>query len=96
MTAKEMLPDTLGRIVEGPTFRSDKFCYPLQAADLIAWQRHHKELNLPEDRGEFTPELRRLNNASDKTGKIFRYREAGLKEFSAHIETHLRNKGLIE
>lgn len=94
VTAKESLPETLGALIEGPTFRSDKLCYPLQAADLIAWQRHRKELAPAEDMGE-RPELKKLHNANGQRGELARYRESGLIEFSTHIEAHLRKKGLI-
>jgi hypothetical protein len=49
--AKSVLLETLTGAWDGLTFRSDKLSYPLQAADLIAWQRHRRDMDLPEDRG---------------------------------------------
>lgn len=82
--AKEALPPELGRLLHGQTFRSDKYCYQLQVADFIAWQRRRKELNLPEDRGG-RKEYKRVHSAT-KSGYIFPFRKAGLEQHSERIE----------
>ena len=79
--AKLTRPDEMAKLFDAITFRSDRFCYPLQAADLIAWQRHRRELNLAEDRGE-RPERKKLHNAVPLDQPfMFPYNEAGLVEF---------------
>jgi len=94
--AKVTMPDEMAGLFDAITFRSDKFCYPLQAADLIAWQRHRRELNLTEDRGA-RPEWKRLHNAIPLDQPfMFPYKEAGLIEFCQRTEAKLRAKGLIQ
>jgi hypothetical protein len=39
------------RLMGGIAFRNDELSYPLQAADLIAWERRRAELGLAEDLG---------------------------------------------
>ncbi len=81
--SKESLPQN-SRIFDTVMFRDDKYCYPLQVADLIAWQRHRRDLNLTVDRGE-RPEYTRLHNASVGKGQLTRYHENGLVSFSRRI-----------
>ena len=56
--------------MSGIAFRDDELSYPLQAADLIAWTRRRRELNLAEDLGE-RPEYKKLN-AATKEGRLMR------------------------
>src|SRR5579872_1015046 len=75
--AKATVDDYFVKYYEGLNFRDDKLCYELQAADLLAWQRHRRELNLAEDQRKPRPEFERLIKLG--TGKLMRYREDGLK-----------------
>ncbi len=92
---KHTLPRKYSRLFDTVMFRNDEWCYPLQAADLIAWQRHRRDLNLTEDLGE-RREYKRLHNASSGKGKLMRYREDGLLKFSRETDTKLRAAGLLE
>jgi hypothetical protein len=87
---KETLPEEYSGLFDHVTFRSDQYCYPLQAGDLIAWQRHRRELDLPEDRGP-RPEHKRLDKAATDNGLLIYLREDGLAQFSQRVAA----KGLI-
>jgi hypothetical protein len=91
---KATLPEEYSGLFDGVTFRSDQYCYPLQAGDLIAWQRHRRELDLPEDCGP-RPEYKRLHKAAADKGLLLYFREDGLVEFSQRTDARLRAKGLI-
>ncbi len=94
--AKESTRTGLAGLFDSVTFRDDRYCYPLQAADLIAWQRHRKELNLSVDCGG-RAEYRRLNNATPADVHVlFPYREDGLRVFSERVEAAIRQKGLLQ
>jgi hypothetical protein len=90
--AKATLLKSHAQYVDSVTFKSDEFCYPLQAADLIAWQRHRRELNLPIDRGPL-PAFKRLVNATE--GELMRHREDRLAANANEIDDGLRAQGLI-
>lgn len=77
----------------GVSFRSDRYSYPLQAADLIAWQVHRNRLHLPIDGITDRKEFKRLRRAS--TGKIFLLNEEGLRLLSVMVEDGAR-KGIWE
>lgn len=91
--ARATIPSDLLPLLHGLSFASDKIMYPLQAADLIAWQRHRKEINLAEDLGE-RKDFKRLHNASN--GTIHRFREDGLLSFCERMERGLPERGIIE
>jgi hypothetical protein len=84
--AKDTLPEKLTGAWHGVTFCSDKLTYPLQAADLIAWQRHRRQLDLPEDRGPL-PQWKKLHAATPKGHTfLFPYNEKGFKVFSKKFQ----------
>jgi len=91
--AKVTVPREMLHLLHGMTFASDQYCYPLQVADLIAWQRHRKELNLPEDLGE-RKEFKRIRGAT-KEAWLFPYREDGLIAFCLRMERRLAESGLL-
>jgi Protein of unknown function (DUF3800) len=87
--AKVTLSHELAGLFDEIAFRSDKYYYPLQAADLIAWQRHREALNLAEDLGG-RREFRRLRN-STKSALLMPYREDGLIDFICRAERKLKD-----
>jgi hypothetical protein len=92
--AKATLPTVQADLLFGLYYKSDQYCYPLQAADLIAWQRHRRELNLSEDRGE-RPEWKRLHNAGSPRTKFFRYSMDGLVTFCRKTNSGLKAAGYL-
>jgi hypothetical protein len=73
-------------LMGGIAFRNDEWSYPLQAADLIAWERRRDELHLPEDLGG-RKTLKRLNAVTD--GKHMRMREDVLRIMSDDMRESL-------
>ncbi len=86
---KELRGPVQGALLHGLAFRDDKICDPLQCADLIAWQRHRKQLNLTEDMGG-RREYKRLHNATD--GNIFEFREDGMEIFVRQVRESIEKR----
>ena len=84
-TASERYASHLGDVA----FRNDQLNYPLQAADLIAWQVHRRELNLPADGRNPRPEYLRLRTAS-VGGTLIRCREDRITDLSNRVAAGLR------
>ena len=87
--ARSVLPAELSGLLDGQTFKSDTYCYPLQAADLIAWQRHRKALNLSEDLGD-RKEFRRICGAT-RAGLLLPYNDEGLADFCRRMDVLARD-----
>ena len=86
---KKILEPEHSRWLDAVGFKSDKSCYELQAADLIAWQSHRRELRHPEDDPNGRREWRRLNKAAvDKT--IGRFTLDGLTDSARRINAKLQ------
>jgi hypothetical protein len=85
---KELRGPVEGALIHGLGFRDDKICDPLQCADLIAWQRHRKQLNLTEDMGG-RKEYKRLHNATD--ANIVEFREDGMNFSHIRCERDLNS-----
>jgi hypothetical protein len=91
MYVKDLRGPVHGSMLHGLSFRDDKICDPLQCADLIAWQRHHKELNLSHEDPAGRKEWKRLHNAAgDAESKIFIYREDGLARFAQECRDRIQ------
>lgn len=89
---KKILEPEHSRWLDAVAFKSDKSCYQLQAADLIAWQRHRRELRHSEDDRNGRREWRRLNRAAvDKS--IGRFTLGGLTDCARRINTKLQAMG---
>jgi hypothetical protein len=86
---KELRGPVEGALMHGLDFRDDKICDPLQCADLIAWQRHRKLLNLTEDMGG-RKEYKRLHNATD--GNIFEFREDGMELYACRVRERIKQR----
>ncbi len=90
--ARAVLLKRYSHLIGGIAFRNDQWSYPLQVADLIAWQRHRRELDLPADRGVL-PAFNRLVNASE--GELMRHREEPLARLGKKIDAGLRANGFL-
>ena len=84
-TASERYAAHLGDVA----FRNDELNYPLQAADLIAWQVHRRELNLPADGHQPRKEYLRLKGVSDG-GRLMRCREDRIQALANRVAAGLR------
>jgi hypothetical protein len=89
LIVKELRGPVHGALLHDLAFRDDKICDPLQCADLIAWQRHRKQLNLAEDM-DGRKEYKRLHNATD--ANIFEYREDGMEIFVRHVRERIQQR----
>jgi hypothetical protein len=69
-------------LMGGISFRDDEINYPLQAADVIAWERRRRALNLPEDLGE-RKTLKRLRTVT--SGALMLVNEEKLRALSDEI-----------
>jgi len=84
------------RLMGGIAFRNDELSYPLQAADLIAWERRRAELGLAEDLGGRNT-LKRLHTVTN--GTHMRMKEEVLRQMSDDMRESLeaaRRSGLIQ
>jgi len=88
--AKRSVNTGLGDYFDAVTFRDDRFCYPLQVADLIAWQRHRRELDLSVDRGPLVAYKRLMSATPSSVPVLFPYKESGLKWFSERVEATMK------
>jgi hypothetical protein len=77
-----------GQLLHGLAFKDDRMSDPLQCADLIAWQRHRRDLNLPVDLGG-RKEWKRLDRASAGSGKLITFREDGMQQFVADFHARI-------
>jgi hypothetical protein len=76
------------RLMGGIAFRNDEWSYPLQAADLIAWERRRRELNLPEDLGG-RKTLKRLTAVTE--GMLMRVDRDKLRQMSDEMDAAVRD-----
>lgn len=84
---KDTVNTGYARYIGDIAFRNDELNYPLQAADLIAWQMHRSELGLAVDLGG-RREYRRLKAATN--GRLTRCREDGLAMLSKEVAEGVR------
>lgn len=91
---KQTAPEEQARLMDAITFKSDQYSCALQAADLIAWQRHRREENLAVDHRAPRKDFKRLTSSMPSV--LMRCKESQLIKLSQAVKEGTRPIRLLE